>query len=111
MMSASDMEMDEGTEQSLLRFANENDLDVSIVPKLKEAKSAIHSRKIDEKNRAGILVGCLLSTHGNFTEDHAKEALKILFPEPEEPKSNHRGPSIVDGLHTTLAHTFDLGSG
>ena len=108
MMSASDMEMDEGTEQSLLRFANENDLDVSIVPKLKEAKSAIHSRKIDEKIRAGFLEGCLLSTHGNFTQDHAKEALEILFPEPEEPKSNHRGPSIVDGLDTPLAHTFDL---
>ena len=99
---------DEGSQLSAewKTFVQDNDFDVSIVQKLKKAKSYILSSKAEKQVRAGILVGALLQP--NFTEDHAKEALEILFPELEEPKSNHRGPSIVDGLDTKLVHTLDL---
>ena len=108
-MSASDMEMDEeGSELSSQwnSFVDRHSFDVSIVQKLKKAKSEINSFKIqDDVCRARYLVHAVQNRA--FTEDHAKEALKILCLE-DEPKSSHRGPSIVDGLDTKLVHTLDL---
>ena len=111
-MSASDMEMDEeGSELSSQwnTFVEQNGFDVSIVQKLKKVTSTNRfSEKQEHNSRVNYILGALCLDYPAFTEDHAKEALKILFPELQEAKSNHRGPSIVDGLDTKLVHALDL---
>ena len=89
-------------------FLKDTKLDRSIVDALKKAKKSRNFLKCEAKS--SFLVAKLEDDFPDFTDDHAKKALKILLPGSMESTSygSHRGVHIADGLDTQLMHGFDL---